>query len=65
MKQEVSPALSITSDEDTRSIEKLGSEYDLKHHSDLDISIGDDEHAPCGIDLDSDVDIERDRDNEE
>jgi len=60
---EASPAVSITSDADTNSIESDG-EYDSERDSDVDMRMEDDVEAPDGVDLDGNVDMERDGEDE-
>jgi len=59
------PTRSISSDDDTDSTEKLGSEYYLEPDSDEDMGMEDDGDALYSVDLDSDVNMERDGDYEE
>ena len=61
---EASPAMSISSDDDTDSTEKWGGEYDSEQDSDVDMCMEDDVDAPDGVDLDDDVDMERDGDDD-
>jgi hypothetical protein len=56
---EVSPAISMSSDDDTDSTESDG-EYDSKPDSDVDMWMEDDVHAPDAIDLDGNVDMDKD-----
>jgi hypothetical protein len=63
LEPEASPAVSISSDDDTDSTE-LDGEYDSELDPDVDMRIEDDVDAPDGVDLDSDVDMERDGDND-
>jgi len=64
LEPEASPAVSISSDDDTDPTEKSDSEYDSEHNSDVDMRMEDDVDAPDSVDLDGDVDLERDGDND-
>jgi hypothetical protein len=57
--------VSISSDADTDSTEKLDSEYDSELDPDVDMCMADDVDTPDGVDLDGNVDIERDGDEDE
>jgi len=57
--------MTISSDDDTNSIEKSDGEYDSEHDSDVEMRIEDDVDAPDGVDLASDVDMGRVSDDEE
>jgi hypothetical protein len=57
--------MSISSDDDTDSSQKLDGEYDSEHDSHVDMHVEDVADVLHGVDLDSDVNIERDRDNDE
>ena len=61
---EVSPAVSISSENDPDSTEKSDGEYDSERDSDVDMRMEDDVDAPDGVDEDSDVDMERDDDHD-
>ena len=60
---EASPAVSISSDDDTDSTESDG-EYDSEHDPDVDMGREDDVDAVDGVDLNGDVNMEKDADNE-
>ena len=62
---EVSPAVSIASDNETVSTKELGGKYDSEHDSNVDMHMADDVDALDGIDLDRNVDMERDGNDEE
>jgi len=65
LQPEASPAVSISSDDDTHSTEKSDSEYDSEHDSDVDMRMEDDVDTADGVDSDGDVDMERDCDDDE
>jgi len=62
---ESSPALSISSDDDTNSTQQVDGKYDSEHDSDVDMCIEGDMDTPYGVDLDGNVAMERDGDDEE
>ena len=62
---EASPAMSISSDDDSDSTEELVGEYDSEHDFDVDMCIEDNVDAPYGGDSDGEVDLECDSDDEE
>jgi hypothetical protein len=61
---EASPAVSISSHDDTDSTESDG-KYDSELDPDVDMRMEDDVDARDGVELDGDVDMERDSDDEE
>jgi hypothetical protein len=61
---EASPAMSITSKDDTDST-KSDTHFDSSHEPDGDLHIKNDVDAPEGVDVDGDVHMQRDGDNEE
>jgi len=50
--------VSISSKDDTKSTEKLDSEYDSERDSDVDMHMGDDVGAPYFVDLDGKEEME-------
>jgi hypothetical protein len=64
LEREASPAMPISSDDDTDSTEVSGCALDSDLAPDVDIRIEDEVDAPDGIELDCDVDMDRDGDNE-
>jgi len=65
LQQEVSPAVSISSDDDTDSNDESEGEYVLEQYSDVVMRMQDDVDPPGGVDSDGDVDMERVGDNQE
>jgi len=57
---EVSPAVTISSGDDTDSTEESDGEYDSEHDSHVNMLVEDEVDAPYGTDLDCNVDMERD-----
>jgi len=64
LEPEASPALSISSDDDSDST-KLDSKYDPELNPDVGMRMEDEVDAADGVDLDGDVDMERDCDDDE
>jgi len=64
LEPDASPAVSISSDDDTDSTESDG-EYDSELDPDVDMRMQDDVYALDGVDLDGDGDMERDGDDAE
>ena len=65
LETEASPTVSISSNDDTDSTEKLDGEYDSELDPDVDMRMEDDVEALDGVDLSSDFDMERDGDDDE
>jgi len=57
---EVSPAVTISSGDDTDSTEESDGKYDSEHDSHVNMLVEDEVDAPYGTDLDCNVDMERD-----
>jgi hypothetical protein len=62
---EALPAMSISSNDDTDSTEKLGGKYDSALDPDVGMRMADDVDAPDGIDINGVVYMERDGDDDE
>jgi hypothetical protein len=64
VEMEASPAQSISSDDDTNSIQDSDSEFDSELDHDVDPCMEDEVDTPDSVDLDGDVDMERVSDDE-
>jgi hypothetical protein len=57
--------VAISSDDDTDPTEKLNSEYNSEHDSDVDMRMEDEVYILDGVDIDGIVDMEWDGDDED